>query len=97
MLTHLYSTLGILVEQPLLAFLPAVAILLAAHNRRSRLATTMGIIWIVYALYELGMRNRILCSGDCNIRIDLLVIYPILVLCSLVAVVAVLRASASNS
>jgi len=30
------------------------------------------------------MQERILCSGECNIRIDLLVIYPVLAVASLI-------------
>jgi hypothetical protein len=38
------------------------------------------------------MKARLLCSGDCNIRIDLPLIYPALVVLSVAAVVAVARA-----
>jgi hypothetical protein len=34
--------------------------------------------WGLYAVYEYLMHERILCSGECNIRIDLLLIYPLL-------------------
>jgi hypothetical protein len=60
-----------------------------AYLRRSRYARAAGIIWVTYALYEYAMHARILCSGDCNIRLDLLVIYPTLVVLSLAAVIAV--------
>jgi len=33
------------------------------------------------------MKVRILCSGECNIRVDLLLIYPILILVSLAGVI----------
>lgn len=36
-------------------------------------------LWLAYAAYEFLMYTRVLCSGDCNIRIDLLIIYPTLV------------------
>ncbi len=38
--------------------------------------------WFGYGLWEYGMKMRILCSGDCNIRVDLLLIYPLLFLIS---------------
>jgi hypothetical protein len=47
--------------------------------------------WLTYFLYEEGMRRRILCSGECNIRVDLLLIYPILLVISVVAMAAALR------
>ena len=50
------------------------------------------IAWLVYAVYETAMARRILCSGECNIRVDLLLIYPLLLALSLAAVVAAYRA-----
>jgi hypothetical protein len=49
-----------------------------------------GGLWLLYALYEYLMYRRILCSGDCNIRVDLLVIYPMLLSITLAAVGRVL-------
>ena len=37
------------------------------------------------------MKLRILCSGECNIRVDLLLIYPFLLLVSLAAIFVFLR------
>jgi hypothetical protein len=39
---------------------------------------TLALLWLAYAIYEYLMYARVLCSGECNIRIDLLVIYPVL-------------------
>jgi len=39
------------------------------------------------------MKLRILCSGECNIRVDLLLFYPTLALMSLFAVVAYVKRS----
>jgi len=81
-----------LIEWPWLALVPATLLLAIARIRCSRFAGTIGILWVMYSLYELGMRARILCSGDCNIRLDLVVIYPVLAVLSLAAVVvAVIR------
>jgi hypothetical protein len=49
--------------------------------------------WLIYFLYEEGMQRRILCSGECNIRVDLLLIYPVLLLISAAAIWAVRRRS----
>jgi hypothetical protein len=48
----------------------------------------VGAAWSVYAVYEALMYARILCSGDCNIRVDLLAIWPALLLISGAAVVS---------
>jgi hypothetical protein len=37
------------------------------------------------------MKQRWLCSGECNIRIDLLLIYPVLVIGLAAAAVSLLR------
>ena len=83
--------LAALVEHPWLALLPALVFALLAHRTRRRTAWAAAAAWLLYAAYELGMKRRILCSGECNIRIDLLVIHPALVLLSLAAIVAVAR------
>jgi hypothetical protein len=73
---------------PLLAAVPGVLFLLLYRVRRRRLVLAAGVAWLAYTLYELGMEHRILCSGECDIRVDLLAIYPALILLSLAALVA---------
>jgi hypothetical protein len=50
------------------------------------------VVWLLYAAYETGMQQRWLCSGECNIRVDLLLIYPLLLVASAVATVGLVRA-----
>ena len=57
-----------------------------------RVGRGMGIAWLLYAVYETSMQQRWLCSGECNIRIDLFLIAPLLLLGSLAAIVRVWRA-----
>ncbi|MRD47540.1 hypothetical protein [Caenimonas koreensis] len=53
----------------------------------------VALLWLVYSVYEYLMYARVLCSGDCNIRIDLLLIYPALLGSTLwLAVAATVRA-----
>jgi hypothetical protein len=85
-----FALFAVLIEWPWLALLPAAAFFLAARRRRSRIALVTAMCWAVYALYEYGMKLRLLCSGECNIRVDLLVIYPALFVLSVAAVVALL-------
>ena len=40
--------------------------------------TVLASVWLLYAAYELLMYKRVLCIGECNIRIDLLLIYPVM-------------------
>jgi hypothetical protein len=87
------SLLGSLfIARPWLALLPAAAFLLLYQATRRRVVAVAAVTWLCYALYEYGMHRRWLCSGECNIRIDLLLIYPSLLAISAAAlVVAVLR------
>ncbi len=88
----LLRTMGILVGAPWLAAIPALALIGLGRWRRSRLAVIAGGAWVLYGGYEAGMKLRWFCSGDCNIRIDLLAIYPVLVLLTLLGLLGLLRA-----
>jgi len=85
-----YSSFAIFIAQPILGLIPGTAFLVLARLRRSRFVLATGIAWVAYTLYEAGMHARILCSGECNIRVDLLLIYPVLALLTVSAVVMAL-------
>jgi hypothetical protein len=82
---------GAFVAYPALALLPAVVFGLLAYRTRRRAVWTAAVVWLLYAGYEAAMARRILCSGECNIRVDLLLLYPILLVLSGIAVVAAVR------
>jgi hypothetical protein len=84
--------LAVFIEFPWLALLPAVAFGVAGYYRRRPSVWAAGAAWLAYAAYETAMAKRILCSGECNIRVDLLLIYPALLALSLVAAFAAFRA-----
>jgi hypothetical protein len=79
---------SLFIEWPLLAALPALALLWAYRLSRRRSTLYAALAWLAYIPYELAMHWRWLCSGECNIRVDLLLIYPVLVLLSLVGILA---------
>jgi hypothetical protein len=85
------SVLGIFVGAPWLAIVPAVVFGLVYRRTRVRAVLVAAATWLMYFLYEEGMRRRILCSGECNIRVDLLLIYPLLLAISMFAVLAARR------
>jgi hypothetical protein len=89
--------MAIFIEYPILA--GVIGIVLVALGRRAHrsVAVGAGIMWLLYALYEYGMHRRWLCSGECNIRVDLLLLYPVLVIVLVAAVVSLLRASSRSS
>jgi hypothetical protein len=78
--------LGIFVAAPWLALGPAMLFLILYRRRPGRAARAAAVAWLMYFLYEEGMRRRILCSGECNIRVDLLLIYPVLLVISAAAI-----------
>ena len=90
---QLLGVLAIFIEYPILAAAIGVALLALGLRGGRRVAVSMGIAWLVYGLYEFSMKQRWLCSGECNIRIDLLLIYPVLVIGLVAAGVSLLRAS----
>jgi hypothetical protein len=92
-----YRPLAILIEQPWLALLPSLLLLAFYRATRKRLVLFAGLAWLGYFGYELGMKLRLLCSGECNIRIDLLAIYPLLLGFSLLAVILGLSGLRKNS
>jgi len=83
--------MAILIEYPVLAVIVGAVLLLLGRHTGRRVAVVVGGIWLVYALYEFGMKHRWLCSGECNIRVDLLVIYPVLLIGLLAAGISLLR------
>jgi hypothetical protein len=78
--------LGILIVYPWLALVPAGCLAVLWWWGRSAVAAVAAILWAGYAGYEYLMLTRVLCTGECNIRVDLLLIYPLLVLLLLGAV-----------
>lgn len=59
-------------------------------SRKIIFAVAAGL-WLLYGVYESLMYARILCSGECNIRVDLLLIYPILLIVTVAACVSAVK------
>lgn len=91
----LFRPMAMFIEYPLLAAGIGILLLWLGRKARRRTAMVVGVAWVLYAAYETGMKLRWLCSGECNIRIDLLVIYPVLLIASLAAAFSLLRGSRS--
>lgn len=83
----IFQTFAPFIDWPLAAFIPA-AIFGALYfvNRRGGVMVA-ALCWAGYATLETLNKARVTCSGECNIRVDLLVIYPALWIVSLVGVV----------
>jgi hypothetical protein len=85
------SVMAIFIQYPWLAALVGVLMLTLGRSRGRGAAVAAGITWLLYAVYETGMKQRWWCTGECNIRVDLLLAYPILLVVTVVGVVALLR------
>ena len=78
--------MSLLIEYPWIALLLSVGFALMGIWRRAASAWVASVLLAIYGVYEYLMHNRVLCSGECNIRVDLLVIYPVLLVAMIVGV-----------
>lgn len=83
---------SVFIPQPWLALIPAVLFAIFFRLRRRRIVGVAAGAWLAYALWEYALYRRWLCSGECNIRIDLLLVYPVLLIVSLTAIVVGIKA-----
>ncbi len=61
------------------AFVIAAGIMTVIHvvagwQRPRRAVIVSGILWLLYAVWELQVATGVLCDTDCNIRVDLVFI-----------------------
>jgi hypothetical protein len=84
--------LAVFIEYAWLAAVIGAFFAVAGWRRHRRRAMAVGFAWALYAVYETGMHQRWLCTGECNIRVDLLLILPVLLLMSAGAVWSLARA-----
>ncbi len=83
---------GVFIGWPFLALVPAAIFAVLYSGCRRPLVLVAALAWLAYYPYELAMKLRILCSGECNIRVDLLLFYPLLALVSAAAAAAYFQA-----
>ena len=75
----------IFIPFPFLAIAPALLFAALFYAKKKPFLLVTSFFWAAYLAYESLMKFKILCSGECNIRVDLLLIYPILVIVTLLA------------
>ena len=82
-----------MIEPIPIALFFAIAMALGWRNGRRLGFLVLALLWLAYSGYEYPMYKRVLCPGECNIRVDLLLIYPALLGSTLwVAIAAGIRA-----
>lgn len=77
---------------PWTAAFPALLFAFLAYRTGRRGLWLTAFLWAGYGLYELQMYRRVFCTGECNIRIDLLPIIPVLLLRTISGLRSVWRA-----
>jgi hypothetical protein len=88
---ELLTMMAIFIQYPWLAAVIGLFLVGLGRWRRRRTAVVVGVVWLLYAAYETAMRLRWLCSGECNIRVDLLLLYPLLLAITVAGIVSLLR------
>jgi len=83
-----FRVMAVFIEHPLLAAVIGILLVTLGRVLHRGLATAAGVMWIMYSLWEFAIKQRWLCRGDCDIRADLIFIYPLLILGSVVALVS---------
>jgi hypothetical protein len=83
--------MGLFISYPLWAGIVGVVFLVLFRVSRRPASAVAGVVWLLYGAYEMAMRLRWLCTGECNIRVDLLLIYPVLLVISAFALVGFAR------
>lgn len=91
-----YEIFAVFVAVPWLAIIPAAILYWVFSRFRFRVALYASLLWLAYMIYELAIWFKILCEEDCNIRVDLLVIYPVLAVISLLVLVRVFMSIAKG-
>jgi hypothetical protein len=79
------------IAYPFWAGIVGVVFLVLFRVSRRPASAVAGVVWLLYGAYETAMRLRWLCTGECNIRVDLLLIYPVLLVMSAFALVGFAR------
>jgi phosphatidylserine synthase len=85
------SDMSFFIAYPPWAGIVGIVFLVLFRVSRRRASAVAAAAWLLYGAYEMGMRLRWLCSGECNIRVDLLLIYPVLLVISAFALVGFAR------
>lgn len=79
------------IVQPWLIAIPAVAFLALWGWSLSRFSIAAAILWGAYGVWEWSIQAGLACDGECDVRVDLLAIAPVLLLVSAAAIVRAIQ------
>jgi hypothetical protein len=85
------TTMGMLIIFPFGATIIGALYIWMYFKLKTTTSIVTGTLWILYSIYEYLMYIRVLCTGECNIRVDLLLIYPLLIVLSLLSIILYYR------
>ncbi len=80
--------LYVLIDYPLLILVPIVVLAALSSESGSRTGWAVTGLWVLYFVYELGIKYEVLCT-DCIRRTEMYVVYPLLALATAVAAVQI--------
>lgn len=92
----LIQWMAVMTMFPYMALVMAVILALLYWRFKRKTSLLAASLWLSYFVFELLNFLRITCSGECNIRFDLLIIYPLLLLSVVIAVIALFMAPKSR-
>ena len=81
------NTVEIFIAHPWVALVIGAGFAALWVWRHRLLAGITALLWLAYGVYEYLMFLRVLCSGECNIRLDVLAVWPTLLALSSIAVI----------
>jgi hypothetical protein len=98
-MTNIFQFLGsIFIPHPYIALIPTIIFGLFYLKSKNKVILATTVLWLLYAVYEELHLLRVVCSGECNFRIDLLLIYLVLIVLSIIAfVLGIKNLAKSNS
>jgi hypothetical protein len=85
------ACIDLLIGHPLLALVPSIGFFVLTFYTRRLTVAFAAIAWALYAAYEEAMRLNFFCPRGCNIRLDLILIYPVLIVLSIAGLIVGLR------
>jgi hypothetical protein len=89
------ACIDLLLAHPLLALVPSLGFFVLTFYTRRRTVAFAAIAWTLYAAYEEAMTLHLLCPRGCNIGLDLILVYPVLIALSIAGLVAGLHSRRS--
>lgn len=74
---------------PWLTAIPGVFFIYAGQVKDRFGVMFCGALWLLYGLYEHQVQAT--CTGECNIRFDLVLIYPVLAIATIGSIISLSR------